>query len=87
MKPVLSAFAAAVALGTGSPVWACATCFGDPNDPQTQGLNAAIFTLLGVTYGLFLAMFAAGFVMWRRSRRAAGPAQTDAATPPEPQHG
>lgn len=28
---------------------ACATCFGTPQDAQTQGMNAAIFTLLGVT--------------------------------------
>ena len=37
---------------------ACATCFGDPESLQTQGLNGAIITLLSITYGLFtLAAF------------------------------
>jgi hypothetical protein len=33
-------------------VEACATCFGDPNDPATQGMNWAIISLLGVTGGV-----------------------------------
>lgn len=32
-----------------SAIFACATCYGDPNDPATQGMNWAIITLLGVT--------------------------------------
>lgn len=56
---------------------ACSTCFGDPQDPQTHGMNAAILTLLGVTYGVFLAMFAAGFVIWRRNRALASAADPD----------
>ena len=71
---------------------ACSTCFGDPQDPQTHGMNAAIFTLLGVTYGLFCAMFAAGFVIWRRNRmRATGAPDSDGEAAQEsaqgPQHG
>ena len=31
---------------------ACATCFGDPTAPASQGLNWAIITLLGVTGGV-----------------------------------
>ena len=31
---------------------ACATCFGDPTAPATQGMNWAIITLLGVTGGV-----------------------------------
>ena len=31
---------------------ACATCFGDPSAPASQGLNWAIITLLGVTGGV-----------------------------------
>ena len=68
MIRAVSALAAVTVFAIQSPVWACATCFGDPNDPQSQSLNAAIFTLLGVTYGLFGAMFVAGFVIWKRSR-------------------
>jgi hypothetical protein len=33
-------------------VQACATCFGDPSAPASQGLNWAILTLLGVTGGV-----------------------------------
>jgi len=31
---------------------ACATCFGDPSAPATNGMNWAIITLLGVTGGV-----------------------------------
>lgn len=54
-----------------SRVWACAVCFGAKGDPQTQSLNMAILTLLGVTYTLFAAMIGAGFVLWRRARKLA----------------
>ena len=30
----------------------CATCFGDPSAPASQGMNWAILTLLGVTGGV-----------------------------------
>jgi hypothetical protein len=32
--------------------WACATCYGDPDAPVTQGLNGAIWTLLIITGGV-----------------------------------
>ena len=38
---------------------ACATCYGDPQDPMTHGANMGILTLLGVTavvLGGFLAL-------------------------------
>ncbi len=69
MKRAFAIIVAASSLLAHSRVWACATCFGDPNDPQTQGMNSAILTLLGVTYGLFFVMFVAGFVIWRRNQR------------------
>ncbi len=56
--------------GYARPVWACATCFGAQDSPQTQGMNMAIFTLLGVTYTLFGAMLTMAFVLWRRNRTA-----------------
>jgi hypothetical protein len=65
--------AATAAFGPAAPVWACATCFGAADDPQTHGMNAAILTLLSVTYGLFFTMGAAGFVLWRRARLATDP--------------
>lgn len=72
-----------------SRVWACATCFGAPDDPQTKGMNAAILTLLGITYTLFAGMFAAAFVLWRRARRTADAESKDGApaTGLEPHHG
>jgi hypothetical protein len=76
------------AFATCPRLWACASCFGDPNDPQTHGMNAAILTLLGVTYGLFLAMFAMGFVIWRRSvkNRAAIADESTSPAVAEPLH-
>lgn len=65
------------------PVWACATCFGAQDSPQTQGMNMAILTLLGVTYTLFAAMLTTAFVLWRRNRRVPERAATeDSAVPP-----
>ena len=49
--------------------WACATCFGAEGDPQTEGLNMAIITLLGVTYTLFTGMGVAAFLMWRKNQK------------------
>lgn len=49
--------------------WACATCFGAEGDPQTEGLNAAIITMLGVTYTLFSGMALAAFLMWRKNMK------------------
>jgi len=52
---------------------ACTACFGNPESSQTQGMNAAILTLLGVTAGVMLV--AAGIV-WQialRSRLVAAP--------------
>lgn len=47
--------------------WACATCFGAEGDPQTEGLNMAIITLLGVTYSLFTGMAAFAFYRWKKN--------------------
>ena len=60
---------------------ACATCFGAAGDPQTEGRNAAILTLLITTYTLLTGMIAAVFLLWRRARKQA------AAEPAEPDRG
>ncbi len=57
-----------------APAWACATCFGAKDDPQTEGMNMAILTLMGITYTLFLGMIGAAVVIWRKNRDT-GPAQ------------
>lgn len=54
----------------GTPAYACATCFGDPEAPQTQGLNGAIVTLLGITYTLLGGIALGVFFIIRNGRRA-----------------
>lgn len=50
-------------------ILACATCFGAADSAQTEGMNMAIFTLLGFT-ALVLGCLAAAFVyFWRRAKR------------------
>jgi hypothetical protein len=70
MNRVLAA-AFGLALFLPARVWACAVCFGAKGDPQTEGLNMAILTLLGTTYTLFAGMIAVGIILWRRSKRIA----------------
>ncbi|PCJ64209.1 MAG: hypothetical protein COA73_04305 [Candidatus Hydrogenedentota bacterium] len=52
---------------SGESIHACATCFGAEGSPQTQAMNAAIITMLGVTYTLFMGIAATGYFLWRRS--------------------
>lgn len=61
---------------------ACATCYGDPEDPQTKAMNVAIIFMIGVV-AMVLALFAAFFVHLRiRARQAAnGELSTPYATP------
>ncbi len=66
------------------PVWACATCFGAQDSPQTQGMNMAILTLLGVTYTLFAAMLTTAFVLWRRNRILLRSADVEESPDPSP---
>jgi len=82
----LVAIAFALAFFLPGRVWACAVCFGAKGDPQTEGLNMAIITLLGTTYTLFAGMIAVGIVVWRRSKRISA---TEAPAPemPETRHG
>jgi len=48
----------------------CPVCFGALDDPATNGMNFAIFTLLGVT-GSVLAAFVAFFLRLRKLSRSA----------------
>jgi hypothetical protein len=50
---------------------ACPVCFGALDDPATNGLNYAIFTLLGVT-GSILAVFFSFVLRLRRLSRLVG---------------
>jgi len=63
--------AAAAAMGCGSPAFACAVCFGDPESPLTKGALMGVYVLVGVV-GFVLAGIAATGVFWiQRSRRLA----------------
>jgi len=76
-----------LALTASAPAQACATCFGTPDDPQTQGMNMAIVTLLGVTYGVFGAMLGTVVVVWRMNRKNAPRDSTGALPDTEARHG
>ena len=50
-------------------VFACATCFGDPNSLQTQGMNMAILFLMSLT-ALILGSFVFFFIyLWRVGKK------------------
>ena len=56
-----------------SESWACPICFGgDPDSQIAQGMNWAVFTLLGVTGGVLSGFV--GFILHlvKRSRQALG---------------
>jgi len=76
MKRLMFAMLALSAL-YAPDVFACAVCFGAPDDAQTKGMNAAILTMLGITYSLFAIMIGAAVFIWRR-RRAMGESEGSA---------
>ncbi len=80
--------AVVVALGISTaPIHACATCFGAADSPQTHAMNAAIITMLGVTYTLFLAMAATAFFLWRRALAGTVDVASDGAGEDDVDHG
>ena len=63
--------ALALAVCAPSPLFACATCFGQSDDPIAQGMNWGILTLLVVIVTV-LATIASFFVYLIRKETAAG---------------
>jgi hypothetical protein len=61
---------------------ACPVCYGAPDSASTQGMTAAIFSLLGVTGGV-LAAFATMFLRIRARTRAI---LREAGLPPSPEN-
>ena len=53
----------------GESAFACATCFGAEGNPQTEGLNMAIITLLSVTYSLFTGMGLMALYYWKKNQK------------------
>lgn len=49
-------------------VWACATCYGAPQSPPTQGMNGAIWTLLVVTGGVLSSVIAGIISISKKTR-------------------
>ena len=73
IRKTLRMFAAAAAMVIVAPAiaLACPICFGgDPNSPQAQSLNWAVFTLLGVTGGVLSGFVGFIFHLMKRSRMA-----------------
>ena len=44
-------------------LYACATCFGDPNSKATQGMNLAIITMLTVTGGVLSSFLSFVYIL------------------------
>lgn len=70
-------------MAVSTPAFACSTCFGAQDSPQTQGMNMAIFAMLGTTYTLFGAMLTTAFFLWRKTRRELQSSSSNEDTPPE----
>ncbi len=60
-----------------SAVFACATCFGAPDDPATNGMNWAIITLLGVTGGVLAAVGSAIVKLKNKARNYSSETESD----------
>src|SRR5690606_31507459 len=76
-RTLFSAAALAAPLFASESAHARATCFGEPESAQTQGLNGAIVTLLILTYTILGAMAFGVFLLVRRGRQAAAEAEAD----------
>ena len=71
--------AAALAALAPSPLFACAACYGKSDSPLASGMNAGIFTLLGVILSV-LTCFAVFFVHVMRGDKS----QLNDTAPPTP---
>jgi len=60
---------AAVWLGLPAVAAACATCFGDPQAPATQGMNNAILMLLGVVGLVYVGIVKLFWDFRKRSKK------------------
>ena len=49
-------------------LYACATCFGDPNSKATQGMNLAIITMLTVTGGVLSSFLYFVYILNKRAK-------------------
>jgi len=49
-------------------LYACATCFGDPNSKATQGMNLAIITMITVTGGVLSSFLSFVYILNKRAK-------------------
>jgi len=68
-RQFLIAVCAAILVMIPRVLSACPSCYGNPDEAMTQGMNFAILSLLGITGGV-LAAFAAFFIQLRRRARS-----------------
>jgi hypothetical protein len=73
-----AAFAVGAWLALPRIAAACATCFGDPQAPATQGMNNAILMLLGVVGLVYVGI---GKLFWDFRKRSKKIEEQQAARP------
>lgn len=67
-KLVISFFGFLILFGLfTNRVFACATCYGNPDHPMSKGLTAGVGILLG--FIIFLLVVFAGFFLFLRNRQ------------------
>lgn len=81
MKRLAAVFTLLTVFTLPGAAHACSTCFGAAGDPQTEGRNAAILTLMITTYTLFSVMIAIAFLLWRRGQKLAAELAAEGAEP------
>ena len=76
LKMLLASLAVLLVLQPGS-LWACAACYGASDSTMAKGMNAGIFSLLGVVVTVLGSI--AGFFIYlaKKSGAAAPPAITN----------
>ena len=77
--------AAALAAFAPSPLFACAACYGKSDSPLASGMNAGIFTLLGVILTV-LTCFALFFVHVMRADKSQNVDSTPPSANPTPKN-
>tara|TARA_B000000475_G_scaffold269480_1_gene263515 strand:+ start:11086 stop:11340 length:255 start_codon:yes stop_codon:yes gene_type:complete len=68
MKKPIILFTILYVLFSYDIVYACATCFGDPNSKATQGMNLAIITMLTITGGVLSSFISFIYILNKRAK-------------------
>ena len=58
-----------IASWVSGPAWACAVCFGNPESPQTLGMQYAMLALLAVVLSVLLSLAMFFVYLLRRSKK------------------